>query len=484
MALYHNIASKISTHIAKGIFPPGSRLPGTRRLSEQFGVSASTIVQAQRQLENSGLIEARPRSGFYVSQRPWFEPELPTPSTPDLVPAAVTGQELVLQLARFVDRPDYVRLGTGVPDSLFLPMRAFQASLLKIARRYDQRAASYAPPSGLPELQQQIARRMYLQGSDVPADRILVTNGCLEAVSMALRTVAQAGDVVAIESPTFYGFLQVIESLNMKALEIPTDPQDGISLAALQLALEQWPVKACMIVPNFSNPLGSLIPDDRKRQLVALARRHNLALIEDDIFGDLGFSGERPRNLLSFADEDADNLFYCSSFSKTISPGLRVGWMVPPRRYLKRLEYLKYVANFSATTLAQLAVADFLAHGGYDRHLRRVQASYAQQTGRFVHAISKHFPPNTRVSRPQGGFVLWLELPEDADSVRLSQKVLAHKVSLATGPIFSATQKYRNCIRLNCSLPWNTQLEKALIEIGRAVYAAHGAPRLPEAGRA
>ena len=472
MTLYHEIANKITAHIANGVYPAGSRLPGVRRLSQQFGVSVSTVVQAQSQLENKGLITARPRSGYYVCARPWLKPALPAPTQPELKPTPVTGQELVLQLAQAANQSGVVQFGAAVPEESFMPMRSFQRSLSKIARHYGKRAATYAFPPGLPDLQQQIARRMHLCGSPVVASKILITNGCQEALSLALQTVAQAGDIIAIESPTFYGLLQVIESLGMKALEIPTDPQAGISLAALELALEQWRVKACVLIPNFSNPLGCLMPPARKQQLVALARQHDFLLIEDDIYGDLGFSGERPPNLLSFeADAAQGNVIYCASFSKTVAQGLRIGWLILPERFFRRAEYLKYVTNLAAPTLPQLALADFLAHGGYERYLRQVQGRYAQQIDLFTQAISRYFPHGTRVTQPKGGFVLWVEFAPNVDTLQLMHYAQTEKISIAPGQIFSATQKYRHCIRLSCAQPWTTAVERALCRLGQLAQA-------------
>lgn len=465
MTLYHDIADKIHDHIQAGAYPPGSRLPGVRRLSQQFGVSISTIVQAQRRLENSGVIEARPRSGYYVCRRVWPQPETPAPSQPELRPTPVTGQELVLQLAQAANQSGFVQLGAAVPDASFMPMRAFQRSLAKVVRLHGMRAASYAFPPGLPELQQQIARRLYLSGSRVNPEQILITNGCQEALSLALQTVAQPGDIIAIESPTFYGLLQVIETLGLKALEIPTDPQTGMSLPALELALAQWPVKACVLIPNFSNPLGGLMPDTHKQQLVQLAARHHLLLIEDDIYSDLGFHREHPRTLHSF-DTEGRHVIYCSSFSKTIAQGLRIGWMAAPEHLFQRAEYLKYVVNLAAPTLPQLALADFLAHGSYERHLRRMRTHYAQQVGLFTQAISRYFPAGVKVTQPQGGFVLWVELAEGVDALQLTQRALQRKISIAPGQIFSATQKYQNCIRLSCAQPWNPALEQALQLLG------------------
>lgn len=465
MTLYQDIADTLTAQIEAGAYPPGSRLPGVRQLSQQLQVSISTLVQAQRQLENLGLIEARPRSGYYVRPQLLARSLAPAPSRPEVRPAPVTGQELVLQLAQAANQPDFVQLGAAVPHASFMPMRAMQRSLNKVARLHSMRAANYAFPPGLPELQQQIARRMVLSGSRVEPSRVLITNGCQEALALALRTVAKAGDIIAIESPTFYGLLQVIESLGMKALEIPTDPQTGISLPALEQALSQWPVKACVLMPNFSNPLGSLMPDEHKHRLVQIARTHRVMLIEDDIYGDLGFSPARPRTLHSF-DETGEHVIYCSSFSKTIAQGLRIGWMLVPEAYFRQAEYLKYVTNLAAPTLPQLAIADFLALGGYERHLRQVRSSYRQQIAQFTQAVGRYFPADTRITQPSGGFVLWIELAPGSDSLRLTQHALAQRISIAPGQVFSATQKYRNCIRLNCAQPWTAQLDQVIAKLG------------------
>jgi len=465
MTLYNDIANRLHQQIDNGIYLPGDRLPGVRRLSQQFGVSVSTVVQAQRQLENAGTIEARPRSGYYICQGLWQKPALPAASNPLQKPMPVTGQELSLHLARIVNQGDFVQLGAAVPNAQFLPIRAIQRSLQKVVRRYSIEAANYAFPPGLPQLQQQLARRMLSGGTHCKPDDILITNGAHESLTLALRSVAQAGDVIAIESPTFYGLLQVIESLGLKALEIPTDPKTGISLSALELALEQWPVKACVLITNFHNPLGYVLSDAHKKQLVQLAQRYQVMLIEDDLYGELAYNGERPRTLHSF--DQHGHVIYCSSVSKTVSQGLRLGWMLLPERFVEQAHYYKYVTNLATPTLSQLALADYLEHGGHERHLRQVQQRFAQQVALFSRTISKYFPTGTRVSQPKGGFILWVELPERVDTLQLTHRLLEHKVSIAPGCLFSATQKYSNCIRLNCALPWSNEVDKALLTIGR-----------------
>jgi DNA-binding transcriptional MocR family regulator len=462
--LYEQIASHIANQIDQGVYRPGDRIPGIRKLSRHFGVSITTVVQAQQLLEDQGRIEARPRSGYYVRTRLWNPPQTPSISSPTPDPTPVSGQELALRLVQATNEPDVIQLGAAVPHTSFLATTALNRAISTASRRYPERSAGYEFPPGSQELRRQIARRMVDAGCQLGPDDIITTSGCQEAVTLCLRAIAQQGDIVAIESPTFYGLLQVIESLGMKALEIPTDPQLGISLDALQLALEQWQIKACVAVTNFSNPLGYCMPEEKKQSLVRLLAKHQVPLIEDDVYGDLGFSANRP--FAAKAYDTQGDVLYCSSFSKTLSPGLRIGWVVPGK-YYKKIEYLKYVTNLAAPTLPQLAIADFLDHGGYDRYLRQVRGDYARAVAKMTQVVSKYFPEGTKVTRPEGGFVIWIELPAEIDSVKLYQLAIKQRISIAPGPMFSATQKYQNFIRLNCALPWSERLDWAVMTIGR-----------------
>lgn len=439
-------------------------MPGLRMLCQQQRISLATAVSAYQTLERDGWIEARQRSGFYVRARPQSVLEQPALKQLSRKPTPVSGQQMALQLVQATHRPDVVQLGAAVPAASFLPTRAVAQALARAARQGAQRTARYEFPPGAPELRRQLARRLTHLGCETQAEDIVITNGCQEALQLALRAVTQPGDVVAIESPTFYGLLQVIESLGLKALEIPTHPSEGLSLEALQLALEQWPVRACVLVPNFSNPLGYCMPDQRKRQLLALLARYDLPLIEDDVYGDLGFGPERP-SIIKAWDRDG-RVLHCSSFSKTLAPGLRVGW-IAPGRYQQSVEYLKYVSNLAAPAAAQLAVADLLAQGRYDRYLRQVRTRYQQAVTRMSAAIDRFFPAGTRISEPRGGFVLWLELPSETDTMKLAQQALQEGISIAPGPIFSATQKYRNYLRLSCACEWNDPLERALARLAQ-----------------
>ena len=471
--LYEKIADEITEHIERGLYRPGDRLPGVRSLSRRRRVSIATAVAAYKRLEDEGVIEARHRSGFFVRARPRIAIVEPGPSLPAARPSPVTGQELVLRLVQAANDPDIVQLGAAVPDPAFLPTREVERALSAAARHHRVRASSYEFPPGVPELRQQIARRMGEAGCAVHPDEMVITNGCQEALTLALRAVTQPGDVVAIESPTFYGLLQVMDSLGLEALEIPTDPREGISLDALALALERWPVKACVVVPNYSNPLGYCMSDANKHRLVEMLTSRQVPLIEDDVYGDLGFGAQRPSICKGFAPE-ADVL-YCASFSKTLSPGLRIGWVAAGRR-TERIEYLKYVSNLATATAPQLAVADLLESGRYERQLRRVRGEYKRAVARMTDAVTRYFPQGTRVTRPEGGFVIWVELPGEVDSFDLARQALEAGISIAPGPIFSATQKYRRFLRLSCACLWDGRTEAAVATLGRMATRGRGTP--------
>lgn len=464
--LYQQLAEDLRTSIRQGSFQPGDRLPGVRQLSRQRNLSIATVIAAYRLLEDQGVLESRQRSGFYVRAQLSNRIPQPRPLTDTPHPAPVTGQEMVVQLIRAASNPSVVQLGAAVPAPEFLPTRAIERALIRSARQHRVRSANYEFSPGSPELRRQLARRMAEAGCAVNPDNLVITNGTQEALSIALRAVTRPGDVVAIESPAFYGLLQVLESLGLEALEIPTHPLTGISIEALELAISRWPVKACVVVPNFSNPLGASMPLEHKKRLVRLLDRQQIVLIEDDIYGDLAFSGQRPP--LCMGMTNSGNVILCSSVSKTLSPGLRVGW-IAPGRFQQRVEYMKYVLNLATPTIPQLAVADLLESGVYERHLRKVRGEYAQAVARMTQAVSDYFPEGTRVTRPQGGFVIWLELPDSVDSFDLARRALAQGISIAPGPIFSPSQKYRNFVRLSCACVWNTRVEKALIKLGSLV---------------
>lgn len=461
--LYEDVADRIGGLIDQGVFRAGERIPSVRALSRQFKVSVTTVLEAYSLLEDRGLIKARPQSGYYVNGNLPDMPSAPLISRPSLKPTSVSNSEISLSILQAANRPGIIPLGAAITNLDLLPIDRLNRMLASACRRHRLQSVSYDVPPGCERLRLQIARRSLTMGAALTPEEIVTTSGCLEAVHLALRATCRAGDVVAVESPTYYNFLLLIEKLDLKALEIPCHPVEGVSLDALRYAIEQNNIKACLFNLNFNNPIGSLMPEQKKLELVKLLEAYDVPLIEDDIHGDLTFLGERPKITKAF--DETGLVLLCSSFSKTLAPGYRVGW-IAPGRYQAEVEQLKAVTSVSTSSPPQLAVADFLANGGYDRHLRKLQRVYGFQMTQMAEAVGRYFPEGTRVTRPAGGFVLWVELPGQINSMQLYEQALLHGISIAPGPIFSAKGKYPNCIRLNAAL-WSSKIEQAIEQLGR-----------------
>ncbi|HYE17754.1 MAG TPA: PLP-dependent aminotransferase family protein [Tepidisphaeraceae bacterium] len=465
ITLYTDVADRVTALITAGTLRPGARIPSVRKLSRQFKVSISTVLQAYRLLEDRGHVEAKPQSGYYVKSRFWQRPPEPERTQPPKRTTKVTIGDMATRVLQEARRPGIVMLGAALSGSDVLPVRQLNRIAAAVGRRSPKAGATYDVPPGCEMLRVQIARRALDAGITVSPDHVVTTSGCQEAIALCLRAVTKPGDTVAVESPTFYGILQLLELLGLRALEIPTDPRTGVCLSALQGLLDaNKSVRACLFVNNFNNPLGSLVPDDDKRKLVELLAAREIPLIEDDIYGELGFAPARPSAAKAY--DKTGNVLLCSSFSKTIAPGYRVGWCLPGK-HQAQFERAKLFSNIATATIPQLAIAEYLAAGGYDHHLRRIRRTYQQQIARMSDAVQEYFPAGTKLTRPQGGFVLWVELPAGVDTLALHDRALEHNISIAPGPIFSPSGKYANCLRLNCEAEWSDTLERAIETLGK-----------------
>jgi DNA-binding transcriptional MocR family regulator len=467
--LYEKIARSIECHIEAGTLGPGDRVPSVRRSSIQHRVSASTVVQAYLTLENRGLIEARPKSGFFVKPRVIERFPLPRSSRPQQNATKIGSSDLRSRLLELASRTDVVPFGAAPPAIELLPVKKLNRVMASASRRAQAAAVRYPHPAGLESLRRQLARRAAEWGCHLEPDDFIVTNGTMEAVSLSLRAITKSGDIIVLESPTYFGLLQAVENLGLRALEVPTYPGTGLDLEHLESALRKNRVAAILGVPSFSNPTGSCMPQENRKALVDLLNRYNVPLIEDDVYGDLPFpSLERPATVKSF---DANGLvLLCGSVSKTLAPGWRVGWVAPGERYYDRIEQHKTSSTVTTSAPPQLAIADFFRDGGFDRHLRHIRHCYAAQVQRIADAVSEFFPADIRLSRPQGGFVLWVELPPTIDAMQLHTRALAHGISIAPGRLFSARPiQFANFIRLSCGMPWSPKIEQAVATLGRLV---------------
>lgn len=460
---YQELARQIAELVDGGTLTPGMRAPSIRSVAARHEMSISTALHAYRLLEDRGILEARPKSGFYVAQGSARNRRTPGLSTPGTTPARVAIASGVLELHEYASRPELVPLGCAIPSTEILAAGRLDRFLARAARVKGARYNTYIEARGEESLRSEICRRALRCGQLLTPESVAITNGCTEALALALRAVTKRGDTVAVEYPTYFGLLQVLEALGLKALELPTDADEGLQVEALADALATNRVNACLFSSSFNNPLGCVLSEARKRAILALLDRHGVPLIEDDIYGDIYFGGERPKPFMALAP-DAD-ILYCSSFSKTLAPGYRIGW-IATRRHMARVLEGKFATTLCGAALPQVAVAEYLASGGYDSHLRRIRRIFAGNIDRMSRAIDKSFPKATRVTRPAGGFVLWLELPGEADTRALFDAAIARGICFAPGDVFSATKGHRNCLRLSCGHHWDERIEASIGVLG------------------
>ena len=471
--LYRQVIDLIAENIDSGTLMPGDRLPSLRRMSTRIGVSIPTVRQAYIELERQRRVESRPQSGFYVRNTTVNNLVRPEPAMrPAGKPVPVSGRSLMDRVYDSLYRPDVVPFGIANPCMAKPAAKALHRVMKRVMARAAERSLSYAPTLGESGLRRQIAYR-YLDtvGSVVDPDNICITNGAQEALTLALKAVAQKGDVIAVEAPTYHGLLELIDSLGMLAIEVETCPEEGVMLDALRKTLAAHPVKACMFSTTLSNPLGVSMPEDVRRELVQIIDEHDTVLIEDDVYGDLLFDGQRPKPAEMFSR--SGRVLTCGSFSKTAAPGYRIGWLVAGK-YKDEINRLKRSFSCSSGLLQQLTLAEFMANGDYDRYLKTLRPVLQCNAERMSALVAQNFPTQTRTSKPVGGSVLWLELPRSVDSVQLFDDAIQAGISIAPGPIFSPCDCFENFIRLSFGHPWSDEIEKSIRWLGHRVHTMAG----------
>ena len=463
---YAQVSRYINELIEKGDLKPGDKAPSLRKLSKQLGVSIATITQSYVNLEDQGVLTAKPQSGFYVNSLVGQINDIAKSAATPGQARRVRFGDLFEEVFRNANNPRITPFGTSNPSMDFMPVKSLTRATRSIISRHPQKSMDYLFPPGDLKLREQIAQQYAQTYTRLTANDIIITSGATEALSISLRTVAKRGDIIAVESPTYFAVLRMIEQMGMLAVEIETDPVTGLNLDALEEAFDTMEISAVMASPNTSNPLGCQMPEDKKRELVNLLAERDIPLIEDDVYGSVYFGDKAPRPAKSY---DLNNIVLsCSSFSKTLAPGHRVGWVIAGRYHKKFLQF-KHAWSSATSSINQLALAEFLSSGQYDRHLVRLREAMREQVekGRFM--IARNFPEGTRVSHPHGGNVLWVEMPKNCDSIDIFNRALEHNIGVTPGILFSATRRFRNHLRINCGFPWNDANQKALKTLGKIV---------------
>lgn len=468
--LYHRLADAIERSVEQGIFRAGERIPSVRQASQQHRISVNTVVRAYLLLESRGIIESRPQSGFFVRPRL----EIPAVSTSHATTGAdddadIDLTQLVLGTLRAIQHDNALPLGSPYPDIALLPSQRIAQYVAVQARRCGNSAMLDGLPPGHPALIRQLARRYVERGQYADPDEFIVTCGATEAIRLCLQAVARAGDAVVVESPCHYGMLETILHLGMRAIEVPCDASGSIDMAALTLTMASEPVAACLLTANFSNPLGRQMPEDKKRELVALLTSRGIPVIENDEYSELHTGSQHPTSLKTY--DTRGMVLHCGSFSRCLTHRHRIGWALPGR-FRQQVEKLKFLSAITTPPSVQLALAEYLRNDGYDHHLRRLRRRIAQNASIMEAAVRRFFPDGTRAHTPTGGYLLWVELPEGADSLALYRRALACGITVAPGKLFGTDHRYRCFVRLNFSGEWTGEIDRAMQTLGQLADAA------------
>lgn len=489
--LYHRLADAIERSVEQGIFRAGERIPSVRQASQQHRISINTVVRAYLLLESRGVIESRPQSGFFVRSRVDFaatsHPASATGSATAAIertiaahdramtrsqgkpPAAAHDDDvdvtsLVLSTLRAIQQDNAMPLGSPYPDTALLPSQRIAQYVGVQARRCGDSAMLDGLPPGHPALIRQLARRYVERGQPANPDEFIITCGATEAVRLCLQAVARPGDAVVVESPCYYGMLETITHLGMRAIEIPSDASGSIDLALLRDALDTQTIAACVLTANFSNPLGRQMPDEKKRELVELLTGQDIPIVENDEYSELYFGTQHPTSLKTY--DTRGLVLHCGSFSRCLTHRHRIGWALPGR-FRQQVEKLKFLSAITTPASVQLALAEYLQHDGYDHHLRRLRRRIAQNASIAESAVHRFFPAGTRVHTPEGGYLMWIELPHGIDTLALYRNALACGISTAPGRLFSSDHRFANFLRLNFSGEWTGETDRAMQTLGQ-----------------
>lgn len=466
MYKYEEISRDIETLVRNGALAVGEKVPSVRRISNQYGVSVTTVISAYTDLEKKGFIQSRERSGYFARMPAIKRSELPETPKKVSLSKEISSANLIRQFceaSRSVKPPQF---GAAIPDPSLMPLASLQKKIAQAARRHGDAINAYDFSQGPLVLRREIAKLYFDRGLTVDPEDIVITNGCLEAITLSLKSVAPPGSTILVETPTYFCFLEILKFHGYKVCEVPTSTENGIDLANLEDSITKCKVKAALLIPSFQNPTGASLSDTNRKKVVDIISRHKIPLIEDDIYGELAFADSNPKPLKCFDKKDL--VITCSSFSKTLSTGLRVGWVIN-RQYKEKILDSKAIHLISAPIINAHAVANYLVEENYARHIFKLKKTFEYQMQSVSEKVLENFPEGTKISHPEGGFFLWVQLPEQVDSTEVFFELMNDGIAVAPGPMCSAQGLYPNFMRLSCGFPDTRKGDQAIWKIGEAI---------------
>jgi DNA-binding transcriptional MocR family regulator len=461
--IYITFANKMAAMIDSGIYKAEEKLPSIRNLHKENGLSIGTVLQAFNYLMDKGLIISREKSGYFVNHRLGTRLPIPRALPASLSERSVHIDQLLHKLRINGTSRNFVSFANALPDNRLLPFNSIKRAIQQTSRDISGSYLKLETRIGNQELREEIAKRSFLWKGSTHADELIITNGATEAILCCLKAVTKPGDTVLVQDPCYYGIMQVLETLDLKIATIPSHPETGISIDDVKEACNKLAIKACVLVSNFNNPDGASISTEGKKQLADFANSHQIPLVEDDLYGELFFEGSRPDTIKAYDTEGW--VMYCSSFTKTLVPGFRIGWCAAGQ-FTYEVGRIKSMQNGSTSSFSQRVIQQLLSSGSYERHLQKFRLELNKNLIRTTELIEQQFPKGTKITRPTGGLVIWVELPEHINSASFQEKAFQQEVSYAPGELFSAKGDYKHYIRISYCNLWENKVQKALVKLG------------------
>lgn len=466
MFKYETIAEYITKSIKEGVIDSGTKLPSLRFMSKKFQCAVSVIMQAYNEMERQGIIYSVEKSGYYAA-------------IPSNTPQPTSNRE-VYSLKKEVAKPlsiigniveasndkSIAPLGAGIPAESLLPLNGLKQSISRTVKENPGILQAYTDEAGDLQLRIEICKIMLNRKISVKPEEILITNGCIEALALSIQAVTHPGDTIAVEAPFFIGTLQLLKELKRNIIMIPTSPITGMNLDALEKTLELEDVQAVILTAAFQNPLGFVMPIESRKKITVLSKKYNIPIIEDDLYSDCSHNSIVEHPIKSFDLED--NVLYCSSFSKTISPGIRIGWLIGGK-YHNRCKNLKISGTLGGSALLQSSLADFLIRNPYEKHVKKLQKNIARQAAEMKTLLEKYLPIGSAISSPKGGLFIWIELDECIDALEIYRQCLKMRISIVPGQAFSNGERFKNCLRVSYGTPITEDISQAVKELGEII---------------
>lgn len=434
----------IEKNIQEGIFKPGHKLPSVREIKEQYQISISTVQNGFEHLMIAGLVVSVPKSGYYVSSQINTGKKHKKPKQTIVVRDAIFKNHLALTTSLRMGRK-ISEFNVAAPGDLLIPQKLILRTMQQVIRQQGVGLLRYYPSDGFPTLKENIIKRASSYQTIISPEELMITDGALQALYIALSSVCDKGDVIAIESPCVFSVLEVIRVLRLKVIEIPTDPMNGFDVDLFKEACQKNAVKAVIVTPNFHNPTGILLTDDQKLMLVAISLQYNVAIIENDIYGDLNFQGYRPTTLKRF--DDSGLVLTYSSYAKTLAPGIRLGWL-SAGKFMERAEQVKFALGSTVSPIYQETINQLLKGSTYDRHIRKFRMQLAKNAYFAINLIKTYFPENTEITTPSGGYNLWVKLPNEIDLNYFYSQCEKIGVRFTPGYTFSFSNSFDKYFRM------------------------------------